>query len=89
MACVSGLLEALKDKPRILIRADRGFAVKDMQEKLKIELNISPLLEGQRQLPPNDIQSGRKIAVVTWLRSSSEHGANYMYALTWSSTRSQ
>ena len=59
---VSGFLEALKEKPGISIMADRGFTIKDMLEKLKIELNIPPFLEGKQQLPPEDIQSGRKIA---------------------------
>ena len=42
--------------------ADRGFTIKDMLQKLNIELNISSFLEGQSQLSPQAVEAGRKIA---------------------------
>ena len=59
---VCGLLTALEDKPGVSIMADRGFTIKDMLKKLNIDLNIPPFLDGQQQLPPEKIQSGRSIA---------------------------
>ena len=57
-----GFLTALSDKPGISIMADRGFTIKDMLKDLNIELNIPPFLDGRRQLPPQEVESGRKIA---------------------------
>ena len=57
-----GFLTALSDKPGISIMADRGFTIKDMLRDLNIELNIPPFLDGRRQLPPQEVESGRKIA---------------------------
>ena len=59
---ISGFLSKLEDKPGISIMADRGFTVKDMLKELGIDLNIPPFMEGRRQLPPDEIDSGRKIA---------------------------
>ena len=59
---VSGFLTALEDKPGISIMADRGFTIKDMLKELNIQLNIPPFLDGRSQLPPNKIETGRKIA---------------------------
>ena len=59
---ISGQLTALEDKPGISIMADRGFTIKDMLKKLKIDLNIPPFLDGRSQLPPEEIEAGRKIA---------------------------
>ena len=42
--------------------ADRGFSMKDMLKELDIELNLPPFLQGQEQLPPEEVQKGRKIA---------------------------
>ena len=61
---MSGLLAALKDKAGISIMADRGFTIKDMLKELNIELNIPPFLDGHAQLPPEQIERGRKIAFV-------------------------
>ena len=58
----SGFLTKLEDKPGISIMADRGFTIKDMLKELNIELNISPFLDGRRQLPSTDVEAGRKIA---------------------------
>ena len=59
---VSGFLTRLEDKPGISIMADRGFTVKDMLERIGVELNIPPFMEGREQLPAKDIQEGRNIA---------------------------
>lgn len=59
---ICGFLTKLEDKPGISIMADRGFTVKDMLEKLGIELNIPPFMEGRQQLPSEEIEAGRKIA---------------------------
>ena len=56
---ISGFLSKLEDKPGISIMADRGFTVKDMLKGLGIYLNIPPFMEGRRQLPPDEIDSGR------------------------------
>ena len=42
--------------------ADRGFIMKDMLKELDIELNLPPFLQGREQLPPEEVQKGRKIA---------------------------
>ena len=42
--------------------ADLGFTVKDMLEKLGIDLNIPPFMDGRQQLPYEEIEAGRKIA---------------------------
>ena len=57
-----GFLDTLTDKPGISIMADRGFTIKDMLAQLNIELNIPPFLEGQHQLPLQEVDKGRKIA---------------------------
>ena len=62
LTCICGFLTKLEDKPGISIMADRGFTVKDMLEKLGIELNIPPFMEGRQQLPSEEIEAGRKIA---------------------------
>ena len=59
---ICGFLSCLEDKPGISIMADRGFTIKDMLKELNIDLNIPPFLQGQKQLSPQDIESGRKIA---------------------------
>ena len=42
--------------------ADRGFTIRDQLAKIGIELNIHPFMEGQRQLPAEEVQGGRNIA---------------------------
>lgn len=62
MTRVSGLLDKLADKPGVSVMADRGFTIKDQLEPLNIKLNIPPFMEGPKQLPPEEVKSGRKIA---------------------------
>ena len=50
LTLISGLLTALEDKPGVSIMADRGFTIKDMLDKLNIDLNIPPFLDGAQQL---------------------------------------
>jgi len=42
--------------------ADRGFTIKDLLKDIGIELNIPPFMEGRQQLPPQEIEAGRRIA---------------------------
>ena len=44
--------------------ADRGFTVCDRLHDIRVELNIPPFLDGQKQLPPSKVQEGRTIASV-------------------------
>jgi len=62
LTCNSGFLTALQDKPGISIMADRGFTIKDVLKELNVTLNIPPFLEKRQQLPPDEIETGRKIA---------------------------
>ena len=59
---LSGFLEKLEDKPGISIMADRGFTIKDLLSRLNIELYIPPFLSERKQLPPAEVDTGRKIA---------------------------
>ena len=43
---VSGFLKTLEGKGGISIMADRGFTIKDQLNKIGIDLNIPPFLEG-------------------------------------------
>ena len=61
---LSGFLEVIEDKPGIAIMADRGFTIKDMLDKLHIELNIPPFLNERKQLPSDKVDLGRKIAAL-------------------------
>ena len=58
----SGFLETVSDKPGISIMADRGFTIKEMLQAIGVQLNTPPFLEGRRQLPAEEISTGRKIA---------------------------
>jgi len=58
----SAFLEMLKGKPGISIMADRGFTIKDMLQRLNIDLKLPPFMEGRTQLPAEQVQEGRKIA---------------------------
>ena len=58
----SGFLVALEDKPGISIMADRGFTIKDSLNKLNIDLNLPPFMEGKSQLPSKQVSEGRKIS---------------------------
>ena len=46
---MSGFLTTLEDKPGISIMADWGFTIMDLLQKLNIELNMPPFLEGKWQ----------------------------------------
>ena len=59
---VSGLLDKLADKPGVSVMADRGFTIRYQLEPLNIKLNIPPFMEGRRQLPAEEVKSGRRIA---------------------------
>ena len=59
---MSGFLTTLKDKPGISIMADWGFTIEDLLQKLNIELNMPPFLQGKRQFTTEKVQEGRKIA---------------------------
>ena len=59
---ISGFLAKLENKRGISIMADRGFTVKDMLNEMGIDLNIPPFMQGRQQLPPDEIDTGRKIA---------------------------
>ena len=61
---LSGFLEVIEDKPGIAIMADRGFTIKDMLDKLQIELNIPPFLNERKQLPSDEVDQGRKTAAL-------------------------
>ena len=61
---VSGLLTHLEDKPGISVMADRGFTIKDILNDIGVKLNVPPFMEGRKQLPPEEISEGRKIASV-------------------------
>ena len=59
---VCGLLEKLKGKTGVSIMADRGFTMQDQLQSIGIKLNVPPFMEGRQQLPPEEVQEGRKIA---------------------------
>ena len=51
----------LTTQPGISIMADRGFTIKDLLQKLNIELNMPPFLQGKRQLTTEKVRECRKI----------------------------
>jgi len=59
---LSGFLDALQGKSGVSVMADRGFTIKDLLKDIGIELNIPPFMEGRQQLPPQEIEAGRRIA---------------------------
>ena len=59
---LSGFLEVVEGKSGISVMADRGFTIKDLLKDIGVELNIPPFMEGRQQLPPQEIEAGRKIA---------------------------
>ena len=73
---MSGFIDQLQDKPGISIMADRGFTIRDILKELNIELNIPPFMQGRQQLPQEEIQQGRMIA----LREQSEESKHSIYA---------
>lgn len=44
--------------------ADSGFIIKERLNNIGVELNIPPFMEGRQQLPPQEIQTGGKIALL-------------------------
>ena len=44
--------------------ADQGLTIKDVLHKIRVDLNIPPFLEGQKQLPAEEVKKGRQIASV-------------------------
>lgn len=44
--------------------ADRGFTIRDQLQEIGVDLNIPPFLQGQQQLPSEEVQRGRQIASV-------------------------
>ena len=59
---LSGFLDVLQGKSGISVMADRGFNIKDLLKDIGVELNIPPFMEGRQQLPPQEIETGRRIA---------------------------
>ena len=60
---VSGFIQKLEGRGRISRMADQGLIIKDMLHKIGVDLNIPPFLEGQKQLPAEEVK-GRQIASV-------------------------
>ena len=58
----SGLLTKLDGKGKVSVMADRGFTIRDQLERIGVELNIPPFLDGKKQLPAVEVQQGRSIA---------------------------
>ena len=61
---MSGFIQKLEGRNGISTMADRGFTIKDMLQEIGVDLNISPFLEGQKQLPAEEIKKGRQIASI-------------------------
>ena len=59
---LSGFLEVARGKAGISVMADRGFISKELLNNIGVELYIPPFMEGRQQLPPQEIQTGIKIA---------------------------
>ena len=59
---LSGFLDVLQGKRGVSVMADRGFNIKDLLKDIGVELNIPPFMEGRQQLPPQEIETGRRIA---------------------------
>ena len=57
-----GFIDKLEGKPEISIMADCGFTIKDQLTRIGVKLNIPPFLEGQQQLPAEEVQQRRRIA---------------------------
>ena len=44
--------------------ADRGFTIKDKLQRIGVDLNVPPFMEGRSQLPASEVMEGRQIASV-------------------------
>ena len=53
---VIGLLNKLADKPGVSVMADQG------RINLNLSIYIPPFMEGRKQLPAEEVKSGRRIA---------------------------
>ena len=60
---VSGFIQKLEGRSGMSRMADQKFTIKDMI-KIGVDLNIPPFLEGQKQLPAEEVKKGRQIASV-------------------------
>ena len=60
---VSGFLDAMKDKPGVSIMADKGFTIRDLLQKINVNLNIPAFLK-EKQFSSEDVSKVRKIASV-------------------------
>ncbi len=60
---VSGFLDTLKDKPGVSVMADKGFTIRDLLQKINVNLNI-PAFLNEKQLSAEDVDKSRKIASV-------------------------
>ena len=60
---VCGFLDVLKDKPGVSIMADKGFTIRDLLQKINVNLNI-PAFLNEKQFAAEDVDKGRKIASV-------------------------
>ena len=58
----SGLLSKLEGKKNISVMGDRGFTIRDQLQEIGVKLNITPFLDGRKQLTPEEVQKGRSIA---------------------------
>ena len=60
---VCGFLDALKDKPGVSIMADKGFTIRDLLQKINVNLNI-PAFMNEKQFSAEGVDKVRKIASV-------------------------
>ena len=60
---VSGFIQKLEGRSGMSRMADQKFTIKDMI-KIGVDLNIPPFLEGQKQLPAEEVKKGRQIASI-------------------------
>ena len=60
---VSGFLIKLEDKPGVSIMADRGFTIKDILNNLGIDLNLSPFMQGTKQLMAFEVKKAEKLLI--------------------------
>ena len=56
-------LDAMKDKPGVSIMADKGFTIRDLLQKINVNLNIPAFLK-EKQFSAEDVSKVRKIASV-------------------------
>ena len=59
-----GLIQKLEGKQNILVMADHEFTIRDQLSTINVVLNIRPFMEGREHLLSEEIQRGRKIALL-------------------------